>query len=686
MSLREDDIPSLVNGISQQPASLRNKTQAELQENCISSIVDGLAKRYPTEHIAKLRNALTEKPFVHFIDRGASEQYVLLIHTNDSVTGGTAEIFDLSDGSSKTINFNASADYLDSSNPRADFRALTINDYTFIVNITKTVSLGTTVPTGTLQGTRQLFTDLPASPTNNDVYRIEGDPNNSQDHYYVKYVSSDAVWREVARPGASEFVDFDASTMPHMLVPNGADFDFDQPAWVDRSAGDIAQTKQPSFVGSQIAGMFLFRGRFGFYSKDNVIMSRNGDLFNFFPDSPIAPLPDDPIDVQVLHDKPANVKRAIAFDETMLLFTDQAQFVVNADGALAQNTISIDITTSFETSNLVDPVASGQNVYFPVGRGDNSAMREYFVEADTVVNDAADVTGHVPDYIPDDLFDMDVSSNEDILLCTAESEDTTQYTYKFFWEGNEKKQSSWSKWIYHPDNEILGFQILKSTMYVVFLRSDGIHLEKMEMSPTDDTNFGFKVLLDHRFTATGVYNAGTNETTFTIPYTWDTDDNISVVKSGSWSTGVGEIITVKSRTTTTVVISGDYSSQPCIIGVPYTARYRLSEIYVRDKEGNPQGGGRLQLKYMEILYDNSGYFAVEVTPEGRPTNTYKFTGKVLGSTFVLGVPNLASGEFKFPIKSRSKNVTIDFVNDSIAPMFLQSASWIGRFTRRVAGR
>ena len=47
-------IQNLLNGISQQPDSVRLDNQGAIQENALSDVVYGLGKRPPTEHIAKL--------------------------------------------------------------------------------------------------------------------------------------------------------------------------------------------------------------------------------------------------------------------------------------------------------------------------------------------------------------------------------------------------------------------------------------------------------------------------------------------------------------------------------------------------------------------------------------------------------------------------------------------------------
>ena len=79
MSLISGSIPNLLNGVSQQPASLRHASQAEVQENGMVTIAEGLKKRPPLEHVTKLNNKTDIDAKVHFIDRDASERYVTII-------------------------------------------------------------------------------------------------------------------------------------------------------------------------------------------------------------------------------------------------------------------------------------------------------------------------------------------------------------------------------------------------------------------------------------------------------------------------------------------------------------------------------------------------------------------------------------------------------------------------------
>jgi len=81
MPLVTSSIPNLINGISQQPPALRLSSQGEEQINCMPSPVEGLKKRSPMNHIAKVwpDSAGTKRPFVHLVDRDGTSQWIVYI-------------------------------------------------------------------------------------------------------------------------------------------------------------------------------------------------------------------------------------------------------------------------------------------------------------------------------------------------------------------------------------------------------------------------------------------------------------------------------------------------------------------------------------------------------------------------------------------------------------------------------
>ena len=98
MSLVSASIPNLINGVSQQPPSLRLKTQAEVQQNGLSTVVEGLRKRPSAEHVAILQNIPSgiDDAFIHTIRRDEDEQYTLII------TAGALRVYD-KDGVERSV-------------------------------------------------------------------------------------------------------------------------------------------------------------------------------------------------------------------------------------------------------------------------------------------------------------------------------------------------------------------------------------------------------------------------------------------------------------------------------------------------------------------------------------------------------------------------------------------------------
>ena len=142
MPLVSRTIPNLVQGVSQQPEVLRLPSQAGEQVNGFSSVVEGLKKRPNTKYIAKISSSSLSNAFIHTINRDLNERYVVV------VTNGSVAVYDI-DGVSKTVvNQTNATNYLTSTNPREDFRAVTVADFTFILNKTKTTAMKTTTSRG----------------------------------------------------------------------------------------------------------------------------------------------------------------------------------------------------------------------------------------------------------------------------------------------------------------------------------------------------------------------------------------------------------------------------------------------------------------------------------------------------------------------------------------------------------
>lgn len=135
MPLINTSLPNLVQGVSQQPATLRFDGQCEEQTNALSSVSDGLKKRPNTRYLTNLLSSeIADGAFVHFINRDKNEKYVLIINSN------VAQVFNMIDYDTVTTTGSttySSGDYLyvpSSTKPKDVLKALTVGDTTFILN------------------------------------------------------------------------------------------------------------------------------------------------------------------------------------------------------------------------------------------------------------------------------------------------------------------------------------------------------------------------------------------------------------------------------------------------------------------------------------------------------------------------------------------------------------------------
>jgi len=577
----------------------------------------------------------------------------------------------------------------------------------------------------------QRFTDLPTISPNGYVVEIKGDDDTNFDNYYVKFVTNngeglgEGQWEETVEAGIRFKFNYD--TMPHVLIRqadgnfrfarvdgdtynltiNGASTPFTLPKWGERTVGDTDSAPDPSFIGNKINNVFFFRNRLGFLAGDNVILSRVSEFFNFFPETVVSVLDNEPIDVAASHTKVAILKSAVTMGEKLILFSEQTQFVLTSSADnLTPKTANVIVVTEFESSAAAQPVGSGTSIYFLTQKGSFAGIREYIIQGESQIRDAANITIHVPKLIPSNIFKMAVSTNQDILVLLGTDNTNKLYVYRWLYgEGGQKALSSWFTYTINTNRSILNVDFIGTDLFAVVEEANKVTLEKIPFETDfNETNATFEYHLDHKVTeaTTGVSVAfSSGVTTFTVPYRLRANMNIigRFLASNETSTYIdsngatktllaGQVIQTTNSTdgsTSTITATGDYRNSKFIIGEPYEMHYRFSKQRLTEQgAGSPEYiSGRLQLHHFYIKYEDAGFFKVEVTPENRNTSTYEFTGNILGSaSSTIGQINLDTGTFRVPIMSKSDRVDIDVKNNTFLPTRLASAEYEGVFHMR----
>jgi hypothetical protein len=354
-----------------------------------------------------------------------------------------------------------------------------------------------------IKGTTQRFTNLPAKGFPGFKAEVQGEGGSFNTSYWVEFVADASnqfggVWKEGAKPGETRAMD--TSTLPHVLIRNSdGTFTLRHGDYLGRTVGDLTKTNpMPSFVGRTINDVFFHRNRLGFLSDEGMILSAAGDYFNFFKGSAIQVLDTDPIDVSVSTTKVATLNHAVPFHESLLMFSDQIQFMLGkTNDILTVKTASIDPTTEYECSSAVKPINVGSYVYFVQKRGDYSLVREFSIDAYTQTKTAQDITSHVPKYIPGGVFKLASSNTENILVALSHNAPSKLFIYQYFVSGESKLQSAWHTWTFGPNDTILNADFIGGDLHLIISRPDGVYLEVMQVSSsTFDGDQAFTARLD----------------------------------------------------------------------------------------------------------------------------------------------------------------------------------------------
>jgi len=477
-------VPSLFNGISQQPDSIRFKNQVEDATNVSFSVFDGAQLRPPTIFVSEITGLNPSSTFrLHAIERDSEEQYLAVY--GDS----TLRVLE-ADGRESTVTKTSEANsYVNSNNATDDqMRLISITDATFFLNTTVPVSLS-----------------------------AAGD-------------------------------DLDGTTMPIKLTrtvaptsSTAATFTLDVVDWEERSTGTNDSNPAPSLWqnNSKLSDMSFHRGRLVLAGDENVVFSRAGDILNFYNLAHDNVVDADPIDVQLSSEQVTIVDYITEWNKTLAIFTKSGrQFQLNSPSTLSQDTASITTSTSHKTLS-VRPQLLGDTLFFVGSKRGSSVLYELLFDDLRDSNVANDVTGHVPYFLSQSIRSIATGDNSNIVFVLPKkgtggtlggtsdinyllkedgdfllTEDGDRIildegelsnligTYKFHWQGDNKIQSAWSKYEFHSDYMIHDVAKLGNMLYMLVQFNELFILEAMpieiNMDPDSPSGDQFEVAAGKR--------------------------------------------------------------------------------------------------------------------------------------------------------------------------------------------
>ncbi|SFZ81661.1 hypothetical protein SAMN02983003_0621 [Devosia enhydra] len=635
---------------------------------------------------------------------GAPSMLVLYVAAVPEVTAASSYIVKITQGSTKTATYKAAiaggttgadsttgdttltiAEGLKAKLVTALGSGWTVTSSGSFVFIKRDDNTAFTVSTDAPRGDTALlsYKDTVSDPSKAPARALHGMmlnvKNTVGNGYWIKFTANDGtagegIWAQGLTPGTR--TTFDANTMPRALTRNeDGTFTLATLTWDARPSGGEEDSPAPDFVGQRVMDLVFIRNRLGLVAGETVFFSAAGDYFNFWPEGATELLDTDPFGLTNTTTSVSRFFFAVPFRRSTFVMGDNAQFEIGG-ALLTPSLASIDLATTYSASTVCRPVSVGDELYFPAEVGNVATILSYVYDEATVSETANDVTKHVEGFIPAPVREIIGDPIRGVVIARSSAAASDLFVHKFYYQGTDRVQSSWSRHRF-AGHVIRSIQMLDGVIILLAEWKGAVWL--LELPSVEDiySDYEWVPRIDNHQFVTGVYSAFNNRTTWELGF--NATDPVAIT-SKLFPNNKGMLSIPLTVTGTTVYATGDWSAYPVMIGENFDAFVELSKQFLRNDNNTAIINGRLQLRRMSVRYTDTGYFTVDVTPQGRPTKRSVYNGRVLGSSDnQVQKFSILGGSFAFPVKSHAETVVIRIGSDKFMPFSIVSAAWTGFF-------
>ena len=567
--------------------------------------------------------------------------------------------------------------------------------------------------------------------------------NVSEDDYYLRFegingTDGPGTWVECAKPNINKRLD--RSTMPIAIQrqANGS-FTVEEYAYPDREVGD--DEYDPSFIGEKINKVIHFRNRLGFLADSNIILSRPGDVGNFFINTALTVSGTDPIDISASSQYPGKLYDAIEINTGLLVFGEKQQFLLATDSdILNPETARFSNIASYNYNKNIPPFSLGTVAGFV----DNAGAKSRFFVMSNVAREGEpnvnEFSKPVPKLLPKDI-DLVSNSRENSIVLFAKRNNsfsgvysTSVYVYKYFNVADRQVQSSWTEWdIQRGVNYMCAIgnsvYIVNSDLYLTKLNliEDDSDPKIHEFNPGDISYYegDYPVHLDNYVCLDGsngtvplpgttytvaTYNADTDKTSFDLTHLQGFagihggttfsgqsyySESVTVVhlNSGAYKEVDFEETTPASTAHSRIFeLDGNYTTGKIVIGAPFYTNIRFPRFFVQEVKGDRtinETRGNLVLHRAKLTFDEVSRFQALIWRKATDDihmfkyfESSQYGSYFLGSSTIDGIDLYEVNTFTatVPIYLNSNDMYFELYSFDPFPCTLISLTWEGDYS------
>lgn len=258
-------------------------------------------------------------------------------------------------------------------------------------------------------------------------------------------------------------------------------FVFRQVAWAKKTAGSSKGTVDfPSLENKEALDIFSHSGRLGLLVDDTVVLSRAGDYTNFFRQSAVQLLDDDPIDVSAANtSRKPTYHSAVEWHGGLYLFGDNVQIEVSGEPMLTPSTVALRVVGHHPNDSGVKPLVLGNNLFAVRKKPHGPQVLEFYLNREGKM-EVVDTTALCPSYISGNPKALVGDSGLGIFVLLTDSPSNALFPCVLLGAG-ENRAYSWSRWEIPPTAVIQAIDFLDTELGIVSNYDSVAHLETMDL-------------------------------------------------------------------------------------------------------------------------------------------------------------------------------------------------------------
>jgi hypothetical protein len=457
-------------------------------------------------------------------------------------------------------------------------------------------------------------------------------------------------------------------------------------------------------VGNTIQDIFLFNNRLGFLTEDNVSMSQAGDYYNFYHKSATTVTAADPIDLSCASIKPAVVRSVVPVTQGLLLFSDNQQFLMEAEnGAWTPANCSISTIANYECDRYIKPIDLGSTVLY-VSRNQSWARAfEIFVRGQRETPAVTETTKVVPEWMPQDITDSSGSAQNGLWVASSRTS-TSMYMYRFYEQGDERPMAAWVKWSL-PSN-VIHTSTQNDVLYVLTSGTEGYVVNQYKLVLAPSTGGLINILgntVDPHVDAwcevtdatmaspvpptAPTYNQVTDTTKVYLPTYFNTSKVIRYVvgllKVGSPGSESGYTNTATLLTDgggTYFNVPGDVSGNYIYVGYEYNMEVTLPRYYYSLGQQGVDFTAVTTTSRMAFYTGLGGDIYFSIKDRSRPEWASIGGAQIADFYSANTSPFRDAYVYKVPIYQRPDNYTMKVTSNTPFPVSLVAMQWEGQYS------